>query len=60
MKLVRLELSPTPPAVSSASSMGSVPAANLLAAAWDQNAALRVMSPVAVVLEDVAIAWLDP
>jgi glutamate/tyrosine decarboxylase-like PLP-dependent enzyme len=40
---------------------GSVPAAlaaNVLAAAWDQNAALRVMSPVAAVLEDVALAWV--
>jgi glutamate/tyrosine decarboxylase-like PLP-dependent enzyme len=40
---------------------GSVPAAlaaNVLAAAWDQNAALRVMSPVAAVLEDVALGWV--
>jgi glutamate/tyrosine decarboxylase-like PLP-dependent enzyme len=40
---------------------GSVPAAlaaNVLAAAWDQNAALRVMSPVAAVLEDVSIGWI--
>jgi len=40
---------------------GSVPAAlaaNVLAAAWDQNAALRVMSPVAAVLEDVAMGWI--
>jgi glutamate/tyrosine decarboxylase-like PLP-dependent enzyme len=40
---------------------GSVPAAlaaNVLAAAWDQNAALRVMSPVAAVLEDVALSWI--
>jgi glutamate/tyrosine decarboxylase-like PLP-dependent enzyme len=40
---------------------GSVPAAlaaNVLAAAWDQNAALRVMSPVAAALEDVAIGWI--
>ncbi len=40
---------------------GSVPAAlaaNVLAAAWDQNAALRVMSPVAAVLEDVALGWM--
>lgn len=40
---------------------GSVPAAlaaNVLAAAWDQNAALRVMSPVAAALEDAALAWL--
>src|SRR3984957_287389 len=33
-------------------------AAQSLAAAWDQNAALRIMSPAAVVLEDVALAWL--
>jgi len=40
---------------------GSVPAAlaaNILAAAWDQNAALRVMSPVAAALEDVALGWI--
>jgi glutamate/tyrosine decarboxylase-like PLP-dependent enzyme len=40
---------------------GSVPAAlaaNVLAAAWDQNAALRVMSPVAAALEDVALGWI--
>jgi glutamate/tyrosine decarboxylase-like PLP-dependent enzyme len=40
---------------------GSVPAAlaaNVLAAAWDQNAALRVMSPVAATLEDVALGWI--
>jgi glutamate/tyrosine decarboxylase-like PLP-dependent enzyme len=40
---------------------GSVPAAlaaNVLAAAWDQNAALRVMSPVSAVLEDVAMGWV--
>ena len=40
---------------------GSVPAAlaaNVLAAAWDQNAALRVMSPVAAVLEDVGLGWI--
>jgi len=40
---------------------GSVPAAlaaNVLAAAWDQNAGLRVMSPVGAVLEDVAIGWI--
>ena len=33
-------------------------AANWLAGAWDQNAALRVMSPVAAVLEDVALRWV--
>src|SRR5690242_14918512 len=35
---------------------GAVPgalAANILAAAWDQNASLRVMSPVAAALEDI-------
>ena len=39
---------------------GSVPAAlaaNILAAAWDQNAALRVMSPVAAALEDASLDW---
>ncbi len=37
---------------------GALPAslaAHWLAAAWDQNAALRVMSPVAAELEDVAL-----
>ena len=33
-------------------------AANWLAAAWDQNAALTVMSPVAAELERIAIGWL--
>jgi glutamate/tyrosine decarboxylase-like PLP-dependent enzyme len=40
---------------------GTVPAslaANWLAGAWDQNAGLRVMSPVAVELEDVALQWV--
>lgn len=40
---------------------GSLPvtvAANVLAAAWDQNAGLRTTSPVASALEDAAIAWL--
>jgi len=40
---------------------GSLPAslaANLLAGAWDQNAALEVMSPVASALEEVARKWL--
>jgi glutamate/tyrosine decarboxylase-like PLP-dependent enzyme len=40
---------------------GSLPAAlaaNVLAAAWDQNAGLRVMSPVAAVLEDIVLEWL--
>jgi glutamate/tyrosine decarboxylase-like PLP-dependent enzyme len=33
-------------------------AAQSLATAWDQNVALRIMSPAAAVLEDVALAWL--
>jgi glutamate/tyrosine decarboxylase-like PLP-dependent enzyme len=33
-------------------------AANWLAGAWDQNAALRVMSPVAAELEDVVLRWI--
>lgn len=33
-------------------------AAQWLAAAWDQNAALRLMSPTAAVLEDIVLAWL--
>ena len=40
---------------------GSVPASllvNILAAAWDQNAALRVMSPVSATLEDIALGWV--
>jgi glutamate/tyrosine decarboxylase-like PLP-dependent enzyme len=40
---------------------GALPAAlgaNVLAAAWDQNAALRVMSPVAAALEDISLQWL--
>ncbi len=40
---------------------GSLPAAlaaNWMAGAWDQNAALRVMSPVAAYLEDTALGWL--
>ena len=40
---------------------GSLPAAlaaNVLAAAWDQNASLRVMSPVGAALEDVALRWM--
>lgn len=39
---------------------GTLPAslaANWLAAAWDQNAGLRVMSPVAAELEDIVIRW---
>jgi len=40
---------------------GALPAAlgaSVLAAAWDQNAALRVMSPVAAALEDISLRWL--
>ena len=33
-------------------------AATWIASAWDQNAALRVMSPAAAALEDVALAWV--
>ncbi len=40
---------------------GTLPAslaANWLAGAWDQNASLRVMSPVAAELEDVVLSWV--
>ncbi|MCA0458392.1 MAG: aminotransferase class V-fold PLP-dependent enzyme [Chloroflexi bacterium] len=40
---------------------GSVPAAlaaNWMAGAWDQNAGLRVASPIAAKLEEVALRWL--
>lgn len=40
---------------------GSLPvvtAAQWLAAAWDQNAALRVMSPISAELEDVVLRWI--
>jgi glutamate/tyrosine decarboxylase-like PLP-dependent enzyme len=40
---------------------GSLPAAlaaNWLATAWDQNAGLRIESPIAAALEDVALGWL--
>lgn len=40
---------------------GSVPAAlaaNWLAGAWDQNAAMQVMSPVAARLEEVVLEWM--
>jgi glutamate/tyrosine decarboxylase-like PLP-dependent enzyme len=40
---------------------GMVPAAlaaNWMASAWNQNAALRVMSPIAAELEEVAIRWV--
>jgi glutamate/tyrosine decarboxylase-like PLP-dependent enzyme len=40
---------------------GTLPAslaANWLAGAWDQNAGLRVMSPVAAELEEVVVRWV--
>ena len=40
---------------------GALPAAlaaNWLAGAWDQNTALRVMSPVAATLEEIVLDWL--
>jgi glutamate/tyrosine decarboxylase-like PLP-dependent enzyme len=40
---------------------GTLPAAmaaNWLVGAWDQNACLRVMSPVAAELEDIALGWI--
>ena len=40
---------------------GSLPAAlvaNWLAGAWDQNAAMQVMSPVAAKLEEIALEWI--
>jgi glutamate/tyrosine decarboxylase-like PLP-dependent enzyme len=40
---------------------GALPAslaASWLASAWDQNAGLRVMSPVGAELEDVALGWI--
>jgi glutamate/tyrosine decarboxylase-like PLP-dependent enzyme len=40
---------------------GSLPAAlaaNLLAGAWDQNGAYRIMSPVAAAMEEVSATWL--
>lgn len=40
---------------------GALPAsvaAGWMAAVWDQNAALRVMSPVAAACEDVALEWV--
>ena len=40
------------------SSLPVTVAANWLATAWDQNAALAVMSPTAAVLEEVALDWL--
>jgi glutamate/tyrosine decarboxylase-like PLP-dependent enzyme len=43
--------------VNGAATPASVGAA-WLASAWDQNAALRVMSPVAAAVEDVALGWV--
>ncbi|MGC2403941.1 MAG: pyridoxal-dependent decarboxylase, partial [Acidobacteriaceae bacterium] len=40
---------------------GTLPAAlaaNWLAGAWDQNAAMQVMSPVAAKLEEIVLAWM--
>ena len=40
---------------------GSLPAAlaaNWLAAAWDQNAAMQISSPVSAKLEDIALDWV--
>jgi glutamate/tyrosine decarboxylase-like PLP-dependent enzyme len=40
---------------------GSLPAAlgaNILAAAWDQNAGLEAMSPAAAAIEEIAARWL--
>jgi len=40
---------------------GSLPAAQaaaLLVDVWDQNACLRVMSPISIALEEVALRWL--
>ena len=40
---------------------GSLPAAlaaNWLAGAWDQNAAMQVMSPVAAKLEEIVLEWI--
>jgi len=33
-------------------------AANWIAGAWDQNAGMRVMSPVSAALEDITLGWL--
>jgi glutamate/tyrosine decarboxylase-like PLP-dependent enzyme len=40
---------------------GTVPAAlaaNWMAGAWDQNAAMQVMSPVAAKLEEIVLSWM--
>jgi glutamate/tyrosine decarboxylase-like PLP-dependent enzyme len=40
------------------SAVPAATAANWLAGAWNQNTALRVMSPAAVELEDVVLSWV--
>ncbi len=40
---------------------GALPAAlaaNWMVSAWDQNAALSIMSPVSIMLEEIALRWL--
>jgi len=40
---------------------GALPAAlaaNWLAGAWDQNACMRIMSPTAAALEEIALSWI--
>jgi glutamate/tyrosine decarboxylase-like PLP-dependent enzyme len=39
-------------------SLPAVTAAGWLASAWDQNMALRVMSPIGAELEDVVLGWI--
>jgi glutamate/tyrosine decarboxylase-like PLP-dependent enzyme len=66
--LAQLDKIGSPATVATASSRyfgfvigGSLPAAlaaNVLAAAWDQNVSLRVMSPVGAALEDIALRWM--
>ncbi len=66
--LAHLDRAGSPPTVANAGGRyfgcvngGALPAAvaaNMLAAAWDQNAALRVMSPVAARLEEIVLGWL--
>jgi len=59
------ELAPPPPATTGGRYFGFVNggmvpaalAANWLAAAWNQNAALRVMSPIAAELEEIVLRW---
>jgi glutamate/tyrosine decarboxylase-like PLP-dependent enzyme len=40
------------------SSLPAALAANWLAGAWDQNAAMQVMSPVAAKLEEIVLGWI--